>query len=71
VSNSILDALRLLEAKRIETVLDMLAAGQTPPTKRFLLGATQARQRVRRAGFADRIEPLWESDPDALSTSAG
>ncbi|WP_214102605.1 type II toxin-antitoxin system HicB family antitoxin [Acrocarpospora catenulata] len=65
-AESIFDALRLLEAKRIETVLDMLAAGRTPPTKGFLLGATQAWQRVQRAGLADRIEPVWEHDAESL-----
>ncbi|WP_433365556.1 type II toxin-antitoxin system HicB family antitoxin [Streptosporangium sp. CA-115845] len=70
-ADSILDALRLLEAKRIETVLDMLASGRIPPAKRPLLGVTQARRRVARAGLANRIEPLWEKDAESLSTRAG
>lgn len=70
-ADSIFEALRLLEARRIETVLGMLAAGRTPPTKRFMLGVTQARRRVERAGFADRVEPLWESDAESLCVRAG
>jgi predicted RNase H-like HicB family nuclease len=61
-AESIVEALGLLETKRIETVLDMLAAGRTPPTCPHLLGETRARQRVERAGLAERVGPLWERE---------
>ncbi|WP_432841679.1 type II toxin-antitoxin system HicB family antitoxin [Dactylosporangium sp. CA-092794] len=70
-AESILDALALLDTRRIETVLAMLASGQTPPTRRYLLGDTQARQRVQRAGLAERVEPLWRSDGQSLRERAG
>lgn len=67
-ADSITDALDLLEVRRIETVLDMLAAGQVPPARRYLLGDTQARQRVERAGLAEKVVPLWERDAGTLVT---
>jgi predicted RNase H-like HicB family nuclease len=70
-ADSIVDALALLEAKRIETVVEMLATGQIPPTRGYLLGDTQARQRVQRAGLAERVEPLWGSDAQSLRDRNG
>ncbi len=70
-ADSIVDALSLLEAKRIETVVEMLASGRTPPIKRYRLGETQARQRVARAGLADRIDPLWEREAASLNARVG
>jgi predicted RNase H-like HicB family nuclease len=65
-ADSITGALDLLEVRRIETVLEMLAQGRRPPVRSFLLGDTMARQRVERAGLAGRAEPLWDRDADSL-----
>ncbi|MFI5960327.1 hypothetical protein [Cryptosporangium sp. NPDC051539] len=65
-AESIVDALTQLETKRIETVVSLLKSGRTPPMRPYLLGDVQARQRVRRAGLAEKIEPLWDTDASSM-----
>lgn len=67
-SESITEALRLLDHRRIEVVLALLARGERPPVLRAPLGDQQARHRVRRAGLADRVEDLWNRDADDLAS---
>jgi predicted RNase H-like HicB family nuclease len=69
-AESIVEALSLLEKKRIETVLEMLAEGRRPPLKRYRLGEVQARQRVERAGLASRVSPVWGTDVETLTDQA-
>jgi predicted RNase H-like HicB family nuclease len=64
---SITEALRLLDVRRIEVVLDLLSEGGRPPANRRLLGPAQARLRVDRAGLTARVERIWDLDGSALA----
>lgn len=64
-ADSITEALRLLEIRRIQVVLDLLADGRTPPARAQRLGPTQARLRVERAGFGERVGALWDKGPES------
>ena len=63
---SITDALRLLDQRRIQVVIAMLARGETPPAPRAPLGEQQARRRVARAGLADLVAALWDLEAAEL-----
>lgn len=69
-AESITEALRRLDFRRIEVVLSMLARGEAPPVGRALLGEEQARHRVRRAGLEERVAALWDRDPAELAGTA-
>ena len=66
-ADSITEALRLLDVRRIEIVLDLLSEGRRPPARTRLLGPAQARRRVERAGLTGRVEHLWELDGETLA----
>jgi predicted RNase H-like HicB family nuclease len=66
-ADSITEALRLLDQRRIQVVIAMLARGDVPPARRALLGEQQALSRVRRAGLAERVAALWDSDAADLA----
>jgi predicted RNase H-like HicB family nuclease len=66
-ADSITDALRCLDARRIEVVLRMLADGAKPPIRSRVLGAAQARRRVEHAGLERLVGPVWELDADELA----
>jgi predicted RNase H-like HicB family nuclease len=68
-AESITEALSLLDHRRIEVVLTLLAGGERPPAQRAPLGDQQARHRVRRAGLAGRVEDLWNRDADTLAAT--
>lgn len=69
-ADSITEALRLLDVRRIEVVLDLLSEGRRPPTRRHLLGPEQARQRVDRAGLAGKVDGLWDVDGTSFAGRA-
>ena len=68
-ADSITEALRLLDQRRIQVVIAMLSRGEAPPVRRAPLGEQQALGRVRRAGLADRVASLWDKDAAALAAS--
>lgn len=68
-ADSITDALRLLDQRRIRVVIAMLARGEVPPARRAQLGEQQALGRVRRAGLAERVVPLWDRDAAELAAA--
>ncbi|MFJ4830788.1 type II toxin-antitoxin system HicB family antitoxin [Streptomyces sp. NPDC088747] len=68
-AESITEALSLLDHRRIEVVLTMLAGGERPPAQRAPIGDQQARHRVRRAGLTDRVSQLWNRDADSLAAT--
>lgn len=66
-AESISEALQLLDGRRIEVVMRMLSDGLKPPMRKALLGETQARRRVERAGLDALIGPVWTLDVDDLA----
>jgi hypothetical protein len=66
-SDSITDALSLLDQRRIQVVIAMLSRGEAPAARRAPLGEQQALDRVRRAGLSDRVAVLWDSDAAELA----
>jgi predicted RNase H-like HicB family nuclease len=66
-ADSITEALSLLDQRRIQVVIAMLSRGEVPPARRAPLGEQQALGRVRRAGLADRVAPLWARDAAELA----
>jgi hypothetical protein len=56
------DALRLLERKRIEMIVRMIAEGRSPPTPRPALRDCDPVWVVRQAGLSDEITTLIDRD---------
>jgi predicted RNase H-like HicB family nuclease len=67
-ADSITEALYLLDQRRIQVVIAMLIRGEAPPARRAPLGEQQALGRVRRAGLAERVAPLWDRDAADLAS---
>lgn len=61
-ADSITEALERLDCRRVSVVLGLLAEGRVPPVRRTLLGDAQARARARRAGYARRLDDVWDLD---------
>jgi predicted RNase H-like HicB family nuclease len=66
-ADSVIEALRLLDQRRIQVVIAMLLRGETPPVPRAPYGERQGLDRVRRAGLAERVAALWERDAIELA----
>jgi predicted RNase H-like HicB family nuclease len=66
-ADSITEALERLDQRRVHVVLNLLAEGTIPPTRKTLLGDAQARRRARRAGLGQRLEDVWDLDAARLS----
>lgn len=68
-ADSITEALRLLDQRRIQVVIAMLSRGEAPPARRAPLGEQQALARVRRAGLVGRVAALWDKDAAELAAA--
>lgn len=66
-ADSITEALERLDQRRVHVVLGLLAEGTIPPVRKTLLGEAQARNRARRAGLGQRLDDVWDLDPEHLS----